>query len=76
MTINSIEKIILKIDKVYDVLVGVEKITKVTSLPVEEYKGIDLVVPKNSGLSIRTEKPRLPVSGSRSTNPERREPEG
>ena len=55
MTINSIEKIILKIDKVYDVLVGVEKITKVTSLPVEEYKGIDLVVPKNSGLSIRTE---------------------
>ena len=26
--INSIEKIILKIDKVYDVLVGVEKITR------------------------------------------------
>ncbi|MFM2206242.1 MAG: hypothetical protein RL213_217 [Bacteroidota bacterium] len=35
LIINSIEKIILKIDDVYDVMAGVEKITKVTGLPLE-----------------------------------------
>jgi ABC-type bacteriocin/lantibiotic exporter with double-glycine peptidase domain len=49
---NAIEKIILKLDSVYDVLVSVEKITDVTSLPVEMYKGIDLPVKPGEGIAV------------------------
>ena len=52
LIMNSIEKIILKLDTVYDVLVSVEKITDVTSLPMEEYKGIDLPVNENEGIAV------------------------
>lgn len=52
LIMNSIEKIIMKIDDVYDVLVGVEKISKVTGLPTDSATGIELPIEPGSGLSI------------------------
>lgn len=42
MIISSIEKLIMNLDKVYDVMTSVEKITKVTDKPTEKQGGIDL----------------------------------
>lgn len=42
MIIGSIEKLIMNLDKVYDVMTSVEKITKVTDKPTEKQGGIDL----------------------------------
>ncbi|MFM9053101.1 MAG: peptidase domain-containing ABC transporter [Bacteroidota bacterium] len=52
LIMNSIEKIIQKIDDVYDVLVSIEKITKVTSLPVDESQGTELPETGINALSI------------------------
>lgn len=53
LIMNAIEKIILKLDSVYDVLVSVEKLSDVTDIPVEVYKGIDLPVKEGEGLALR-----------------------
>ena len=42
LIMNSIEKIILKLDVVYDVLTGLKKITAVTELPLEETQGLKI----------------------------------
>lgn len=42
MIIGSIEKLIMNLDKVYDVMTSVEKITKVTDKPTEKQGGIVL----------------------------------
>lgn len=42
LIMNSIEKIILKLDGVYDVLTGLKKITAVTELPLEESHGLKI----------------------------------
>lgn len=52
LVIQAIEKIILKLDTVYDVLVSVEKITDVTELPVETYAGLDLPVKPGEGITV------------------------
>lgn len=52
LIMNAIEKIILKLDNVYDVLVSIEKITDVTTLPVETYKGIDLPIREGEGIEV------------------------
>lgn len=52
LIMNSIEKIILKIDDVYDVLAGVEKISKVTELPLERQDGIRLAVDERYGMKL------------------------
>jgi ABC-type bacteriocin/lantibiotic exporter with double-glycine peptidase domain len=52
LIMNSIEKIILKIDDVYDIMAGVEKISKVTELPVEEYGDHRIEVTPGRGLSL------------------------
>ncbi len=51
MVINSVEKLIINLDKVYDVLTAVEKLSKVTEIPVEQ-NGIATILPGNDGLSI------------------------
>ncbi len=40
IVINSVEKFILSMDTIYDVLTAVEKIGKVTDLPLERHEGI------------------------------------
>ena len=56
LIMNSIEKIIQKIDAVYDVLVSIEKITKVTSLPVEEAPVSQLKENDKNALSINIDR--------------------
>jgi ATP-binding cassette, subfamily B, bacterial len=51
MVIGSVEKIIVNIDKVYDVLTSVEKLSKVTDKPIE-IDGETQLVPTGEGLAI------------------------
>ena len=53
LIMNSIEKIIMKIDDVYDVLVSVEKVSKVTGLPTDADKSAELTVVPGEGLSVK-----------------------
>lgn len=52
LIMNAIEKIIPKLDTVYDVLVSIEKLSDVTTLPAESNEGMTLPVNENEGLSI------------------------
>ena len=49
--INSIEKIIINLDTVYDVLTSVEKLGKITDKPLEEDGTIELPA-ENTGLAV------------------------
>ena len=51
LIISSIEKLIMNLDKIYDVMTSIEKITKVTDKPTEKQGGIDLHTGAN-GVSI------------------------
>ncbi|PSR53787.1 xenobiotic-transporting ATPase [Adhaeribacter arboris] len=54
LIMNSVEKIILKLDVVYDVLTGLKKITAVTELPLEEAQGLKITdTGTGPGLSIQ-----------------------
>lgn len=53
MIMNAVEKIIIKLDTVYDVLTSLDKIGTVTDLPLEEVNGIKLSETKlDCGLSV------------------------
>lgn len=53
MIMNAIEKIILKVDVVYDVLTGLQKIGSVLDLPIESPRGVNLEnVLSSHGISI------------------------
>lgn len=41
LVINSVEKLVLSAETVYDVLTAMEKLGKITDLPLERHKGID-----------------------------------
>jgi len=51
LVINSVEKLIINLDTVYDVLTAVEKLSKVTEKPLEEDGDIELIHEDN-GLSV------------------------
>ncbi|WP_276497678.1 peptidase domain-containing ABC transporter [Pontibacter litorisediminis] len=54
LIMTAVEKIIIKLDTVYDVMTSLDKIGMVTDLPIEEAKGIKLEeLPLNGGLSIQ-----------------------
>jgi ABC-type bacteriocin/lantibiotic exporter with double-glycine peptidase domain len=53
MVIGSVEKLIINLDKVYDVLTSVEKITKVLEKPMEQTG--DVVLNENQPISIRAQ---------------------
>ena len=54
LIMSSVEKIILKLDVVYDVLTALEKISAITSVPLEETTGITLDnLSGTKGLSIQ-----------------------
>ncbi|QNF34226.1 ATP-binding cassette domain-containing protein [Adhaeribacter swui] len=54
LTMNSVEKIILKLDVVYDVLTGLKKITAVTDLPLEEARGLKITETESGpGISVQ-----------------------
>jgi len=54
LIMTAVEKIIIKLDTVYDVMTSLDKIGQVTDLPLEEVKGIRLdELPLNGGMSIQ-----------------------
>ncbi|MCX2738404.1 peptidase domain-containing ABC transporter [Pontibacter anaerobius] len=54
LIMTAVEKIIIKLDTVYDVMASLDKIGQVTDLPIEEVKGIKLdELPLDGGLSIQ-----------------------
>ncbi|ADR22257.1 ABC transporter ATP-binding protein [Marivirga tractuosa] len=53
LIINSVEKIIFTIESVYDVLTAVEKIAKVTDLPLEEFLSGDKPLNESEGMNIK-----------------------
>ena len=52
LVLSSVEKIILNLDLVYDVLTSIEKIGQVTDLPIEERKGSQLFVHSEKGVHV------------------------
>lgn len=53
LIIGSVEKIILNMETIYDVLTGLEKIGKVTDLPLENQDGLDYSTqPKEKGMAV------------------------
>lgn len=54
LILNSVEKIIMYMDVVYDMLTAVDKIAHVTDLPLEDSGGIDIPADqlKNKGLQV------------------------
>lgn len=53
LTLSSVEKIIMYMDVVYDMLTAVDKISLVTDLPLEKSGGLDLPKTSNNGFNIR-----------------------
>ncbi|MCC9137063.1 peptidase domain-containing ABC transporter [Pontibacter silvestris] len=54
LIMNAVEKVILKLDTVYDVLTSLDKLGHVTDLPTEEVKGIKLEeLSLDSGLGLQ-----------------------
>lgn len=53
LIINSVEKIIMYMDVVYDLLTAVDKISHVTDLPIERAGGLDLTPKNEKGFALR-----------------------
>lgn len=54
LIISSVEKLILSMETIYDVLTALEKMGHVTDLPLEKYDGIDLVhEEEDKGMSVK-----------------------
>jgi ABC-type bacteriocin/lantibiotic exporter with double-glycine peptidase domain len=53
LVLSSVEKLILSIEIVYDVLTAVEKIGQVTDLTLEKYAGNDLVNDQSTGIHLQ-----------------------
>jgi ABC-type bacteriocin/lantibiotic exporter with double-glycine peptidase domain len=52
LVLSSVEKIVLNLDLVYDVLTSIEKIGQVTDLPIEERNGSHLFVRSEEGIQV------------------------
>ena len=56
LVLASVEKLILSMETIYDVLTAIEKIGSVTDLPLESDMGTDIVLNKDKSLSININK--------------------
>ncbi|WP_370089249.1 peptidase domain-containing ABC transporter [Ekhidna sp.] len=66
LVLNSVEKIIMYMDVVYDMLTAVDKISHVTDLPLEEPGGIDIPHSQmESGLAVKLEDVSYTYPGSK-----------
>jgi len=54
LILNAVEKIIMYMDVVYDLLTAVDKVAHVTDLPIEKVGGLDFPAVANGGFQIRT----------------------
>jgi ABC-type bacteriocin/lantibiotic exporter with double-glycine peptidase domain len=54
LILNAVEKIIMYMDVVYDLLTAVDKVAHVTDLPIERVGGFDFPTMNTKGFSVRT----------------------
>ena len=54
LILNAVEKIIMYMDVVYDLLTAIDKVSHVTDIPIEKTGGVDFVKTDSKGFSIRT----------------------
>lgn len=54
LILNAVEKIIMYMDVVYDLLTAVDKVAHVTDLPIERVGGFDFPATSTTGFSVRT----------------------
>lgn len=65
LTLSSVEKIIMYMDVVYDMLTAVDKISQVTDLPLEKSGGIDLPKPNGNGFFVNIKGLKYKFPGAR-----------
>lgn len=63
LILNAVEKIIMYMDVVYDLLTAVDKVAHVTDFPLERSGGFDLPNLANQGLSVRLKDVRYKHKG-------------
>ncbi|MBX2895088.1 MAG: ATP-binding cassette domain-containing protein [Cyclobacteriaceae bacterium] len=65
LILNAVEKIIMYMDVVYDLLTAVDKVAQVTDLPIEKTGGLDFPTAQTGGFHVRTKglKYRYAASG-------------
>ncbi len=54
LILNAVEKIIMYMDVVYDLLTAVDKVAQVTDLPIEKVGGLDFPATQLNGFHLRT----------------------
>jgi ABC-type bacteriocin/lantibiotic exporter with double-glycine peptidase domain len=54
LILNAVEKIIMYMDVVYDLLTAVDKVAQVTDLPIEKVGGLDFPATQFNGFHLRT----------------------
>jgi ABC-type bacteriocin/lantibiotic exporter with double-glycine peptidase domain len=54
LVLNAVEKIIMYMDVVYDLLTAVDKVSHVTDLPIDRMGGFDFPARTQAGFSVRT----------------------
>jgi len=64
LILNAVEKIIMYMDVVYDLLTAVDKVAHVTDLPIERVGGFDFPLTLNKGFSVRTKDLRYKYGAS------------
>jgi ABC-type bacteriocin/lantibiotic exporter with double-glycine peptidase domain len=64
LILNAVEKIIMYMDVVYDLLTAVDKVAHVTDLPIERIGGFDFPKIGNEGFSIRLKDLKYKYKGS------------
>ena len=64
LILNAVEKIIMYMDVVYDLLTAVDKVAHVTDLPIERVGGFDFPAQNNGGFSVRTKGLKYKYSAS------------
>ncbi|MCB0483417.1 MAG: ATP-binding cassette domain-containing protein [Flavobacteriales bacterium] len=66
LLLTSVEKLILSMETLYDVLTGVEKIGQVTDIPIEEENNTTSLLSKNKGgLSVKIRRMNFHTRGER-----------
>jgi len=71
LVLNSVEKLILSMETIYDVLTGMEKLGQITDIPIEKDGGIllgDLKIGKGLGIQLSNLSYRYPESGFSALN--------
>lgn len=64
LILNAVEKIIMYMDVVYDLLTAVDKVAHITDLPIEKVGGLDFPATLTQGFNVRTKNLKYKYSAS------------